>query len=148
MTPDQNGWELDDFLPAYTDLAERFSHDENVRALLNEVALELLAALARNGNEPGRRQTRRYYLWLLACKGFTFRGAYWRDVDLGQHQCGGKRVICLPLDDFVPHAEEDFSFDPRGPIIHGILLRQAFGILNEHEQDLLTSRIIEGQTLQ
>lgn len=47
-----------DFIQTYTELFARFEHDENARALLNDVAAELLAAFSNREPAPTSEEAR------------------------------------------------------------------------------------------
>ena len=148
MQSQSNDLPLDDFLAIYQELHERYDRHENARALLNDVAAELLTTLQRKGEAGAEADPRKYFLWLLGVKGFYTRRFLWRDVDRPRHQCNYQPVKDLPLDDFDHAADTRFSVDPRNKVTAGILLTQAMEQLTEKECKLLELRLIAGHTLQ
>ncbi|NIA13214.1 MAG: hypothetical protein GWP08_03975 [Nitrospiraceae bacterium] len=148
MQSQANDLPLDDFLAIYQELHKRYDRHENARALLNDVAAELLSTLQRKGEAGADADPRKYFLWLLGVKGFYTRRFLWRDVDRPLHQCNYQPVKDLPLDEFDHAADARFSVDPRNKVTAGILVAQAMEQLTEKECDLLEQRLIAGYTLQ
>jgi len=140
--------ELSEFVATYEGLVDRFGHDENARAFLNEVVAQLMATLQRKGRDLSSPSATRYFLWLLSVKGFGARGFAWRDVDRPRRQCDRRPVTNLPLDAFDLECDTRFSHDPRPRLTNAILLAQAVEDLEDHERGLLMSRVVEGHTLQ
>jgi len=147
LPPTNNCQGFDDFISTYEELHARFRHHDNARAFLNEVATEVLTSLGRKGRAGTDTHPRKYFLWLLARKGFNAKCYYWRDVDLPRHQCDYKTVVNVPLEGFNVASDARFGYDPREEIMNGIEFEQVMESLDTEDQRLFELRIVQGLTL-
>jgi len=148
MISQSNNFKHTCFVHTYEQLHSKFKNNENARALLNEVATQVLSAFHRKSHFETCEDAVRYFLWLLSKKGLNNGSSFTRDVDVPQHQSGYRRAVHLSLDDTAFEVEKRLMIDPRKGIVDELMFDQLISSLNEAEKELLVHRIKRGRTLE